>query len=63
MQSSTVASVSTIAATRSRVDIAPPVMHIAPSSSAPAKADQKPTNGPNENAKKIRSAAVTPAAR
>jgi hypothetical protein len=45
------------------VVIAPPVRQSAPSRSAPAKADQKPTNGPNENAKKMRSAAVTPAAR
>ena len=31
--------------------------------SAPANADQNPTKGPKENAKKTRSAAVTPAAR
>ena len=60
---STVASVATIAATRSVVVIAPPVRHIAPRRSAPANADQNPTNGPNENAKKMRSRAVTPAAR
>jgi hypothetical protein len=60
---STVASVATIAATRSLVDIAPPLRHSAPSCSAPAKADQKPTNGPNENAKNTRSAGTTPAAR
>ena len=59
----TLAPVATIAATRSPVDIAPPVMQSDPSASAPANADQKPMNGPNENAKKTRSAAVTPAAR
>src|SRR5690349_11012350 len=49
--------------TRCSLVIAPPEMHIAPSLSAPPNADQKPMNGPKENAKKTRSAAVTPAAR
>ena len=41
----------------------PPGMLNAPSASLASNASQKPMNGPNENAKKIRSAALTPAAR
>ena len=43
--------------------IAPPEIHSAPNCCAPPNADQKPMNGPNEKAKKTRSAAVTFAAR
>src|SRR6266571_4534887 len=42
--------------------MAPPEMQSAPSRWAPPNADQNPMNGPNEKAKKMRSAAVTPAA-
>ena len=41
----------------------PPGMLKAPSASPASNASQKPMNGPNENAKKTRSAALTPAAR
>jgi len=41
--------------------MAPPESASAPSSSAPPKADQKPMKGPNEKARKTRSAALTPA--
>jgi len=42
--------------------MAPPAIAIAPSRSAPPKADQKPMKGPKEKARKIRSVAPTPAA-
>jgi hypothetical protein len=40
----------------------PPGMLKAPSASPASNASQKPMNGPNENAKKTRSFAATPAA-
>src|SRR4029077_20730092 len=62
VDSSTVAPTSAMLRARCSLVIAPPEMHSAPSRCAPPKADQKPTNGPNEKAKNTRSAAVTPAA-
>src|SRR5258708_38228574 len=61
--SSTVAPTSRMFRTRCSVVIAPPEIASAPTRSAPANADQKPINGPNENAKNTRSDDVTPAAR
>src|SRR5439155_27240197 len=59
----TVAWVAMSASSRSLEDIAPPEIARAPRCSAPAKADQNPTNGPKEKQKNRRSPAVTPAAR
>jgi len=58
----TVACVAMSAPIRSLEDIAPPEIASAPTCSAPANADQKPTNGPNEKQKNTRSPVVTPAA-
>src|SRR5512147_2792876 len=51
-----------MAFSRCAVDWPPPEIASAPSFRAPSQPDQKPIKGPNENAKKIRSAGVTPAA-
>src|SRR5216683_2078494 len=62
VDSKTVAPTSSMLRTRCSLLIDPPETHSAPTRCAPPNADQNPMNGPNENAKKTRSEAVTPAA-
>ena len=61
VQQTTVASFAKRCSSRADVVIPPAGRQKLPNSVAASKAAQKPTNGPNENGKKIRSDAVTSA--
>ena len=63
VQQTTVGRTASSSRSRLSLDIAPPGMHSAPSCAPASNPAQKPMNGPNPNGKKMRSAAVTPAAR